>query len=151
MALYTTTAAIPEDAERLADLRVAAMRPSLEAVGRFDLHRARVRFLDGFSPEQTQIILFDGTLAGFAVVREAVDHLYLDHLYVLPEYQGLKIGRAVIHDLQRRAQSVSLPVRLMALQGSPANAFYRRCGFHLRSSDAFDNHYEWRPSVHGGA
>lgn len=37
--------AVPGDAERLADLRVAAMRPSPEAFGRFDALRARDRVL----------------------------------------------------------------------------------------------------------
>lgn len=47
------------DAEALADLRARAMRPSLEAVGRFDPVRARKRFLDGFVPDQTQVLEYE--------------------------------------------------------------------------------------------
>ena len=36
------------DADLLADLRVRAMKESLEAVGRFDPIRAKSRFLDNF-------------------------------------------------------------------------------------------------------
>ena len=48
--------------EALADLRVAAMRPSLEALGRFDPDRARSRFLDKFIRVATRKIVVDGGL-----------------------------------------------------------------------------------------
>ena len=41
------------DGDLLADIRVAAMRPSLEAAGRFDPVRARRRFRDTFEPSDT--------------------------------------------------------------------------------------------------
>jgi len=41
------------DAELLAQIRVEAMRPSLEAVSRFDPERARNRFLSSFQPLDT--------------------------------------------------------------------------------------------------
>lgn len=41
------------DAQALATIRVAAMRESLERIGRFDPDRARRRFLDTFSPDHT--------------------------------------------------------------------------------------------------
>jgi hypothetical protein len=68
------------EADVLADIRLEAMRPSLEAVGRFDPVRARARFLDGFIPEDTQVLCVGGRTAGFQVVRRRPDHLYLDHL-----------------------------------------------------------------------
>ncbi|MEO1920178.1 MAG: hypothetical protein ABGW81_10840 [Paracoccaceae bacterium] len=43
--------ATPSDGEPLADILVAAMRPSLEAVGRFDPARARVGFSNGLIPK----------------------------------------------------------------------------------------------------
>ena len=135
------------DAERLADIRVEAMRPSLEAVGRFDPVRARDRFLGSFVAAETRIIKVEEGIAGFFVVRRRSDHFYLDHLYVSPAFQGQGLGRLVVEDLKVEAVSAGLPIRLMALNGSPANDFYLACGFRSVSQDALDTVYAWMPGA----
>lgn len=131
------------DAPRLAELRVAAMRPSLEAIGRFDAHRARQRFLDGFDPSETFLIMQDDNLAGFFVLRLRCDHLRLEHLHIDRTYQGLGLGRAVIRQAQSQATDAGLPLRVTALRDSPANAFYLSCGFAVTLQETFDIHYHW--------
>ena len=56
MDTITITSAEGIDPLDLAAMRVAAMKPSLEAVGRFDPERARNRFLESYQPEDTSII-----------------------------------------------------------------------------------------------
>lgn len=131
------------DPETLAAIRVEAMRPSLEAVGRFDPERARVRFLASFSPDETRVIRIRDQLVGFYVIRRRHDHLYLDHLYIHPLHQGTGLGRKIVLLVQEMAKDVKLPIKLMALKNSPANDFYRSCGFELVQTDEFDNHYYW--------
>src|SRR4051812_17481092 len=87
---------IDSDADALADLRVAAMRDSLERVGRFDPIRARDRVLSSFSPAFTRHITVDGSRVGFVVVRPGQAELLLDHLYIAPRYQGRGVGSAVL-------------------------------------------------------
>jgi len=142
---FEIEAAVAADADRLAAIRVEAMRPSLEAVGRFDPVRARDRFLDCFRAADTKIIHAKDGVAGFFVVRRYANHLYLDHLYVALAYQGNGIGRRVIDDLKGEARSAALPIRLMALNNSPANEFYLSCGFEVVSKDALDTLYAWTP------
>lgn len=120
------------------------MRPSLEAIGRFSPERARERFLKGFDPADTTVIEVGEKVAGFFVVRRRKDHLYLDHLYVAPAHQGRGLGRVVVANLQASAELEGLPIRLMALNGSPANDFYKGCGFTLVSSDDLDTIYAWQ-------
>ena len=48
MAAVAFEAAVGDDAEALVAIRIAAMRESLERLGRFDPQRARDRFLAGF-------------------------------------------------------------------------------------------------------
>ncbi|MEP0235045.1 GNAT family N-acetyltransferase [Roseibium sp.] len=132
-----------DDGERLAHLRVAAMRPSLEAIGRFDPARAKARFLESFTPDETLRIEASGQLVGFFVLRTRADHLYLDHLYVLPDIQGRGIGTHVVRDAKKKATALKLPLRLIALKGSAANDFYTSHGFKLKGSSEFDNAYEW--------
>jgi len=133
------------DAKRLAKLRVEAMRPSLEAVGRFNQERARRRFLDSFVPSDTTLVLSGKQLLGFFAVNDRGDHLYLDHLYVAPDQQGGGIGSLILHFVLRDATERDLPVRLMALKDSPANAFYRQHGFEVTGQEEFDTLYQWVP------
>jgi len=130
----------------LAAIRVEAMRPSLEAIGRFDPERARNRFLEAYAPNDTHVVHVGGDLVGFYVVRNRPDHLYLDHLYIRPARQGGGLGREIVHSIQSQARELGLPVRLMALRGSPANDFYVSCGFVLERSDDLDNYYTWMPT-----
>ncbi|MEP0074002.1 MAG: hypothetical protein ABJE79_14995 [Marinomonas sp.] len=53
----------------MAEIRAAAMKPSLEALGRFDERRVRDRFLESFTPDETFQIVSDDEILGFFVVR----------------------------------------------------------------------------------
>lgn len=139
---YTTPAG-DIDPDLLATIRVAAMRPSLEAVGRFDPIRARERFLASYTAQDTHLIYAQDGLAGLYVVRQRPNHLYLDHLYIHPKHQGRGFGRIVLGWVQLEARKAQLPIKLVALKNSKANDFYLSCGFAFVTSDAFDNHYIW--------
>ncbi|WP_353473429.1 GNAT family N-acetyltransferase [Salipiger sp. H15] len=141
----TRRPAEPSDAEPLAEIRAEAMRPSLEALGRYDPERVRRRFLDGFVPEDTTVLMHGERIAGFLVLRERPEELYLDHLYLGAGSRGRGLGRAVVAEVQQQARAAGLPIRLMALKGSPANAFYRACGFEPVGEDTFDILYRWQP------
>lgn len=129
------------DFEELAALRIAAMRPSLEHLGRFDPMRARERLWQSFYPEHTQFILVDGQRAGFHTLRPVEGGLYLNHLYIHPRWQGGGIGSQVLRHLLARADALRQPVSLCALRDSPANAFYQRHGFVQTRVDEPDIHY----------
>lgn len=128
--------------EALAELRIAAMRPSLEAVGRFDPDRARSRFLDNFRRDSTRKIEVDGRLAGFYVLKEKADHLYLDHMYIRPELQGNGLGSLILEGIIVEAQERGLPLRLGALRGSRSNQFYQSHGFVQTHEEEWDIYYE---------
>ena len=136
--------ASPDEAQHLAELRVEAMRPSLEAVGRFDLDRARRRFLSTFVAADTFVLRADGIVIGFYVVRRHADQLYLDHLYIRDAFQGHGFGRRILHRLQQEARRCDQPLRVTALRESPANLFYVSNGFVFEYAEEFDNHYVWR-------
>lgn len=137
----------PQDAPQLAELRAQAMKPSLEAVGRFDEHRVRHRFLESFEPEQTFKLVQQGNLIGFYVVCERDDHYWLDHLYILPEHQNRGLGRDVLASIIARACSEGLPLRLGALKNSLANRFYANLGFIKTHEDEFDIYYEYSVDI----
>lgn len=141
----SVVAASDTDANALAALRVAAMRPSLEAVGRFDPERARSRFLNRFDHHLTWKLLVEDQLIGFYVVQCKPEYLWLDHLYVHPDWQGQGIASQILPRLKAQAvQQSGGVIRLMALKGSPANDFYLRHGFVIIEEQPLDNIYQWR-------
>jgi len=143
--LVTLTHATETDFEELVALRIDAMRESLERIGRFDPIRARERFRAGFSAMHTRHVVVDGRRLGFVVVKPAHGQLLLDHLYIRPGNQGKGIGAAVLAQVFKEADAISLPVRVGALRGSDANRFYQRHGFEFLAEEEWDIYY-LRPS-----
>ena len=140
--LHPVTAAAADD---LADLRVRAMRESLEAIGRFDVERARARLLDSFAPAATREIRLQTDRVGFLVVRPQAGYWNLEHLYVEPRAQGQRIGGWALQTVLAEADKACMRVQLGALKESRSNAFYVRHGFTLLSTDAWDNYYFREP------
>ncbi len=149
-AAVTFEPVVADDAEALVALRIAAMRESLERLGRFDPQRARDRFLSGFDPAATRHVVVEGQRVGFVVVRSHADGLLLDHLYIVPSAQGRGIGAAVMADVLADADARGLRVRVGALRDSASNRFYERHGFELVERAEWDNHYE-RPACRRAA
>lgn len=135
------------EAPALADLRVRAMRASLETVGRFDPDRARARFLDNFDASATWHIVQSERNVGVLVLRRYDDHLLLDHLYIEPLHQGAGLGSQVLAHVFAEAVRQALPVRVGALKESRSNAFYTGHGFRLVGSTEWDHHYIWHPAA----
>jgi GNAT superfamily N-acetyltransferase len=141
----TLVQAAEMDFEELVALRIDAMRESLERIGRFDPIRARERFRAGFSALHTRHVVADGRRLGFVVVKPANGQLLLDHLYIRPGNQGKGIGAAVLAQVFKEADALSLPLRVGALRGSDANRFYQRHGFEFLAEEEWDIYY-LRPS-----
>lgn len=133
------------DADTLVGIRIAAMRDSLERIGRFDPQRARERFLASFDPALCRFIEVDGVQSGFIVIRPREDHWLLDHLYILPEHQGKGIGAAVLQDVFANADAQRMPIRIGALRGSDSNRFYQRYGFIQTDEAERDIYYVRQP------
>lgn len=132
-----------EDFEKLLELRIRAMRPSLERIGRFDPLRARNRFRNSFLPEQTTLIKEEDRLLGFYMVSEG-EELFLNHLYIDPSCQASGLGSLIMGRIQERASREGKSIRLEALKESRANRFYLSRGFIKVDEGEFDNIYLWK-------
>ena len=135
------------DVEVLVQMRIDAMRDSLECIGRFNPERARERFLNGFEPAHCRFILADGQRAGFVQAQPTHSHVALEHLYVVPGYQGKGIGAAVLESIFADADARSMPVRVGALRDSDSNRFYQRHGFVKVEETQWDIYYVKAPSA----
>lgn len=137
----TLTPTTQGDLEHLVALRIDAMRPSLERIGRFDPVRARERFQATYDTALTRHIVLDGERIGFVVVRQETSELLLDHLYIAPGYQGRGLGAAVLSHVFEQADRCGLPVRVGALRESASNRFYLQHGFQQTGESEWDIYY----------
>ncbi|MFD5478008.1 GNAT family N-acetyltransferase [Streptomyces hawaiiensis] len=126
------------DVEAIAELRAVVMRPDLERLGRYDEHRVRQRFRDGFSPGHTSVITTAGAFAGSVALRPCDDGHWLEHFYLAPALQGRGVGSAVLATLLSGTDTSGDVVRLNVLQGSPARHLYERHGFRVETQDEID-------------
>lgn len=138
-------AAAEADFEALVALRIAAMRESLERIGRFDPARTRERFRASFAPEFTRHIEWEGERVGFVAVKPDDETLLLDHLYIAPEFQGKGLGSIVLELIFTEADAAGKILRVGALRESASNVFYQRHGFVKTDEGEWDIYYERAP------
>ncbi|MDC7125443.1 MAG: GNAT family N-acetyltransferase [Spirochaetales bacterium] len=132
-----------EDFDKLIDIRIRAMKPSLEKVGRFDKNRATERFRNSFIPEKTIIATKKDEILGFYMITMCEEHIFLNHLYVEPKFQNNGIGKMLLEQIKEIAIEHNKSIELEALKQSLANDFYCKNGFKKIGESDFDNLYHW--------
>ncbi|MEY8879639.1 MAG: GNAT family N-acetyltransferase [Leptothrix sp. (in: b-proteobacteria)] len=133
------------DFDALLSLRMAAMRESLDLLGRFDPQRARERLSRGYNPACTRTILRNDELVGFvAVIPREFDWL-LDHLYIHPSAQREGVGGWVMRRVLAEADVVGRAIMVTALKHSDATRFYARHGFILQAEGEWDLYFRRPP------
>ena len=139
------------DFDALLALRMRAMQPSLQALGRFDPERARERFASIFAPEHMHHVMRGGVhqseRVGCVTLRPKPGALRMDHLYIEPAAQGQGIGAWVMDWACALADLRQQTLELAALQGSAANRFYQRHGLVESSRGDFDIEYRRAPAA----
>ncbi|HEY2359313.1 MAG TPA: GNAT family N-acetyltransferase [Phenylobacterium sp.] len=140
--------ATADDAQSIAVVHRTAMRVSLAFLP--ELHSAAddLRFFsERFLPaNEVWVAEVDDEVVGYVGFHEA----WINHLYVLPEFQGRGIGPALLD----KALAYERPMQLWTFQqNTRARKFYEDRGFGLvKLTDGSGNEektpdalYEWRP------
>lgn len=83
---------------------------------------------DSRSPN-AQVIQVDDISIGVFVVERCPTHIQLEQIYLLPKYQRMGIGTALLSSLISEASQSKIPVRLRVMAVNPAKSFYERFGF----------------------
>lgn len=83
---------------------------------------------DSSSPN-AQVILVGDIAAGVLLVERHSTHIQLEQIYLLPKYQHLGIGTALIDNLITESEQHKIPVRLRVMTVNPAKRFYEQLGF----------------------
>lgn len=138
----------PEDFEAVLALRIAALRPDLERLGRYSPERARERLAADFVPQHARHVLWRGRRVGYLNLQpEGEDALRLVHLYLEPEAQGRGIGSAAMRWVLQQADVQQRTLHVTALQGSRSVAFYQRHGLATSAQDVLDVHLVRAPQA----
>jgi GNAT superfamily N-acetyltransferase len=124
------------DLEWIVEVRAVVLREDLERLGRFDPVRVRQRMRDGFSKNNTRVIVVDGKDVGSVSVRHEPEERWLEHFYIIPDQQGNGIGSRVLESVLREPGET--PLRLNVLNGSSARRLYERHGFVVDTEDDVD-------------
>jgi ribosomal protein S18 acetylase RimI-like enzyme len=127
---FTLRPVNPDDASLFYKLTDLAMREFILATwGRWDEARVQSESHANSRSPNAQIIEVDNIGIGVLRVARHPTHIELEQIYLLPEYQQLGIGTALINTLIAEAQESIVPLRLRVLVVNPAQQFYEQLGF----------------------
>jgi|SRR6187399_644842 len=131
--LIHTRGAEVSDHAFLRTLHHAAYREVItRQFGEWDESEQDMWFEKGLGEAAFRIIDADGVRVGAIGVQDAPDHLFLDALQLLPEFQNQGIGTLVLLAELERAMALGLPVRLRVLHQNRARQLYERHGFRIK-------------------
>ena len=89
-------------------------------------------FQEKFKPEISKIILIEGKEAGAMAIIEDERKMDIERLLILPEFQSLGIGSAILEDLIQQADKKSKSLCLSVLQSNErARKLYLKRGFRI--------------------
>ena len=103
--------------------------------GSWDEEFQRARFAKKLRSLQFRIVLLDHQPVGAVSSTEHDDHILLNELLILPEFQNRGVGSHVLAGELRHADRLDKPIRLHTLRLNQARELYRRHGFIETGSD----------------
>jgi ribosomal protein S18 acetylase RimI-like enzyme len=142
---FSLRPATPDDYDFLYDLNRSALGEYVAQVSGWDEEWEQQNFRERFDPDRRQIIRIDGEDAGAFGFYADGDHVLLDYLAILPEYQRRGIGSRLISSVVEEARKLGKPVRVQVLKTNPATQLYKRLGFDI--VEEAERHFimKWSP------
>jgi ribosomal protein S18 acetylase RimI-like enzyme len=91
-------------------------------------------------------IVVNDVRVGMMLIEESDSAISLSQIALLPAYQGLGIGSAVLESLVERARRAGKPLTLRVFHGNTrARALYERFGFRVTAHGEHDLEMQWSP------
>jgi ribosomal protein S18 acetylase RimI-like enzyme len=117
-------------------INTQSLRPSVEATWGWDDAFQRNYFKEHYGDYERQIIRLDGQDVGVLSFETRADHVYVNLIAFLPQFQGQGLGTRVLGEVKDRAAALGLPVRLQVLKPNRARQLYERLGFRTYAETA---------------
>ena len=135
------------DAGFIYDVYDATARPMVErASRRWAESRMREKcWQDAMDPDM-RIVQASGVDCGFFCLKVGPDDLFIDSLFLLPQYQCRGIGKQLLSQVHATSDAARLPVRLWVMHFNPdARVYYESQGYVVTSEGAQWHCMERRP------
>lgn len=127
---FSLRSATREDAPLFYRVIDETMRELIIATwGRWDESRVQRESQEDCLASNAKVILSQDVGIGVLMVEKLQTHIQLEQIYLLPKYQGLGIGTALLNNLIEEAMHAHMPIRLQVMAINPAQRFYERLGF----------------------
>lgn len=108
-------AATPEDFDMALKLYLVTMKPITAELMTWDEAKQSTSLAAQRNVEEVQIIVSDDRSVGWMQAAETPSQIFLQQLFVSPEYQRRGIGSEVLQTLLKRWQATGKPVVLNVL------------------------------------
>jgi len=123
-------AATSDDYDFLYRLHRSTFREPVAKIWGWEEERQQRRFREHFDPDRRQIIQVGGEDAGAVGFEDKGDHIFLQYIALIPEYQRRGIGSRLIESVIDEGRKCGKPVRLQVLRTNQvAIELYERLGF----------------------
>jgi GNAT superfamily N-acetyltransferase len=91
----------------------------------------RPRPAEDLALDRCRIILAGETSVGCMTTLPHPDHIWVDQLYIAPEFQRQGIGTTALRMILTEAAAIGVPVRLSVIRTNPALDFYLSHGLRI--------------------
>lgn len=127
---FTLRRASVDDAQLFYDVIYRTMREFIVATwGAWSESRVQAESREDSSSPNAQVVLVGDVAVGVFLVERHSTHIQLEQIYLLPEYQHLGIGTALMNSLIVEAEQHKIPIRLRVMAVNSAKKFYEQFGF----------------------
>ena len=133
--------ALERDRAFLEQAHLAALGPVALVGYGWTKQRLQSQFLEEVRLKNCEVIVVDGSDAGYISTEDRRTHWYVDAFAIVPNYQRRGIGAAALRGLL--ADAGARPVRLSVLRTNPARSLYTRLGFRVIGGDRLREFMEW--------
>jgi ribosomal protein S18 acetylase RimI-like enzyme len=133
------------DLEFLWELHRAALGEYVDQTWSRDEEGQAGRFRDSVDLSTRSIVLLGSTPIGCIGVQHHRDHVFVEYMALLPEYQRRGFGSRMIDRVLEQAGERGVKVRLQVLRVNPVKRLCERHGFQLVGGDDHRYYLETRP------
>lgn len=136
--MYSLRKAAPADSEAMAFVHVSSWRETYKdlldesLINNFS-EENRKKMWDSFlannsEAQRAYVVLYDGKIVGLSSWRESTDHVELLTLYVLKEFHGKGLGKALFKKVEEDVAKKRKKLSTWVLKENNAKSFYKKMG-----------------------
>jgi ribosomal protein S18 acetylase RimI-like enzyme len=116
-----------------------------EAFLRMQFNAQSQFYIENYSGAEFQVITLNDQPIGRLYIHRRKDEIRIMDIALLPEYRNLGIGSALLQDILKQGEDLSLPVTIHVEQFNPALRLYKRMGFRQNEDKGVYLLMEWSP------